>query len=84
MLLIEIVFELDMSGVEDVVVFVCKLYFIVILLGICDGDMFQGNMCFDVNIFVCCFGELFGMCIEIKNLNFFCFMEKVIVLEVVW
>lgn len=39
-LLIEVVIELDMNSVEEVVVFVKKLYSLVILFGICDGDMF--------------------------------------------
>ncbi|HBU66182.1 MAG TPA: Asp-tRNA(Asn)/Glu-tRNA(Gln) amidotransferase GatCAB subunit B, partial [Alcanivorax sp.] len=58
--LIEIVSEPDMSGAEDAVAFARKLHSIVTSLGICDGDMSQGNMRFDVNISVRRPGEPLG------------------------
>ena len=80
--LIEIVSEPDMSGAEDAVAFARKLHSIVTSLGICDGDMSQGNMRFDVNISVRRPGEPLGTRTETKNLNSFRFMEKAIALEV--
>ena len=80
--LIEIVSEPDMSSAEEAVAFARKLHSIVTSLGICDGDMSQGNMRFDVNISVRRPGEPLGTRTETKNLNSFRFMEKAIALEV--
>ncbi len=80
--LIEIVSEPDMSNSEEAVAFARKLHSIVTSLGICDGDMSQGNMRFDVNISVRRPGQPLGTRTETKNLNSFRFMEKAIALEV--
>jgi len=81
--LIEIVSEPDMRSSEEAVAFAKKLHSIVTSLGICDGDMSQGSMRFDVNISVRPKGqEEFGTRTETKNLNSFRFMEKAIALEV--
>jgi aspartyl-tRNA(Asn)/glutamyl-tRNA(Gln) amidotransferase subunit B len=50
--LIEIVSEPDMSNAQEAVAFAKKLHSIVTSLGICDGEMSQGSMRFDVNISV--------------------------------
>jgi len=80
--LIEIVSEPDMSNAEEAVAFARKLHAIVTSIGVCDGDMSQGNMRFDVNISVRRPGEPLGTRTETKNLNSFRFMEKAIKLEV--
>ncbi len=80
--LIEIVSEPDMGNAEEAVAFARKLHAIVTSLGVCDGDMSQGNMRFDVNISVRRPGEPLGTRTETKNLNSFRFMEKAIKLEV--
>lgn len=81
--LIEIVSEPDMRSAEEAVTFARKLHSIVTSLGICDGDMSQGSMRFDVNISVRPKGEeKFGTRTETKNLNSFKFMEDCIALEV--
>ena len=80
--LIEIVSEPDMSNAEEAVAFARKLHAIVTSIGVCDGDMSQGNMRFDVNISVRRPGEALGTRTETKNLNSFRFMEKAIKLEV--
>ncbi|MYM64933.1 Asp-tRNA(Asn)/Glu-tRNA(Gln) amidotransferase subunit GatB [Pseudomaricurvus sp. HS19] len=81
--LIEIVSEPDMRNAEEAVAFARKLHSIVTSLGICDGDMSQGSMRFDVNISVRPKGqEEFGTRTETKNLNSFKFMEDAIKLEV--
>lgn len=81
--LIEIVSEPDMSTSEEAVAFARKLHSIVTSIGICDGDMSQGSMRFDVNVSVRLKGEeKLGTRTETKNLNSFRFMEKAIALEV--
>ena len=80
--LIEIVSEPDMSNAEEAVAFARKLHAIVTSIGICSGDMSQGNMRFDVNISIRKPGEELGTRTETKNLNSFRFMEKAIALEV--
>ena len=81
--LIEIVSEPDMRNAEEAVAFAKKLHSIVTSLGICDGNMSQGSMRFDVNISVRPEGqEEFGTRTETKNLNSFKFMEDAIALEV--
>ncbi len=80
--LIEIVSEPDMANAEEAVAFARKLHAIVTSIGICDGDMSQGNMRFDVNISARKPGEPLGTRTETKNLNSFRFMEKAIALEV--
>ncbi|WP_299978987.1 Asp-tRNA(Asn)/Glu-tRNA(Gln) amidotransferase subunit GatB [uncultured Pseudoteredinibacter sp.] len=81
--LIEIVSEPDMSNAEEAVAFAKKLHSIVTSLGICDGEMSQGSMRFDVNVSVRPKGqEELGTRTETKNLNSFKFMEEAILLEV--
>jgi aspartyl-tRNA(Asn)/glutamyl-tRNA(Gln) amidotransferase subunit B len=81
--LIEIVSEPDMRSAAEAVAFARKLHSIVTSLGICDGDMSQGSMRFDVNISVRKKGEeKFGTRTETKNLNSFRFIEEAILLEV--
>ncbi|MDN3638903.1 Asp-tRNA(Asn)/Glu-tRNA(Gln) amidotransferase subunit GatB [Simiduia curdlanivorans] len=81
--LIEIVSEPDMRNAEEAVAFAKKLHSIVTSLGICDGEMSQGSMRFDVNISVRPMGEeKLGTRTETKNLNSFRFMEEAIKLEV--
>jgi len=81
--LIEIVSEPDMRSAEEAVEFAKTLHSIVTSLGICDGEMSQGSMRFDVNISIRPQGqEEFGTRTETKNLNSFRFMERAIALEV--
>ena len=86
--LIEIVSEPDMRSAEEAVACAKKLHSIVTSLGICDGEMSQGSMRFDVNISVRPFPknnggeEKLGTRTETKNLNSFNFMEKAIAKEV--
>lgn len=80
--LIEIVSEPDMNSAEEAVAFAKKLHSIVTSIGICDGEMSQGSMRFDVNISVNRPGEGLGTRTETKNLNSFKFMEEAIAKEV--
>ena len=80
--LIEVVTEPDMSNAEEAVAFARNLHAIVTSIGICDGDMSQGNMRFDVNVSIRKPGGPLGTRTETKNLNSFRFMERAIKLEV--
>jgi len=81
--LIEIVSEPDMRNAEEAVAYARKLHSIVTSIGICDGDMSQGSMRFDVNVSIRPKGEdKLGTRTETKNLNSFKFMEKAIALEI--
>ena len=81
--LIEIVSEPDMRSAAEAVAFAKKLHSIVTAIGICDGDMSQGSMRFDVNISIRPAGSSeFGTRTETKNLNSFKFMEDAINAEV--
>ena len=81
--LIEVVTEPDMGSAEEAVAFAKKLHGIVTALGICDGDMSQGSMRFDVNISVRPQGQAkLGTRTETKNLNSFKFIEEAIELEI--
>mgnify|MGYP001496811991 FL=1 len=77
--LIEIVSDPDMRNPQEAVAFAKKLYSIVTAIGICDGEMSQGSMRFDVNVSIRPVGsnEL-GTRTETKNLNSFKFMEDAI------
>jgi len=80
--LIEIVSEPDLSSAEEATLFAKKLYGIVTSLGICDGEMAQGSMRFDVNVSIRKPGGTLGTRTETKNLNSFRFMEDAIDIEV--
>ncbi|MGO1750028.1 MAG: Asp-tRNA(Asn)/Glu-tRNA(Gln) amidotransferase subunit GatB [Marinobacter sp.] len=81
--LIEIVTEPDMNTAEEAVAFAKKLHNLVASLGICDGDMSQGSLRFDVNISLKPKGsDTLGTRTETKNLNSFRFMEQAIAHEV--
>ena len=81
--LIEIVTEPDMYSAEEAIAFAKKIHSIVTSIGICDGEMSQGSMRFDVNISVKPGGsETLGTRTETKNLNSFKFMEEAIKREV--
>ncbi|WP_188149966.1 Asp-tRNA(Asn)/Glu-tRNA(Gln) amidotransferase subunit GatB [Teredinibacter waterburyi] len=81
--LIEVVTDPDMRTSEEAVAFARKLHSLVTSLGICDGEMSQGSMRFDVNISVRPKGqEELGTRTETKNLNSFRFMERCIHQEV--
>lgn len=81
--LIEIVSEPDMRSAGEAVAFSKRIHNLVTSLGICDGQMAQGSMRFDVNISIRPKGQQeLGTRTETKNLNSFKFMEDAIELEV--
>ncbi|WP_166264297.1 Asp-tRNA(Asn)/Glu-tRNA(Gln) amidotransferase subunit GatB [Marinobacter caseinilyticus] len=81
--LIEVVTEPDMRSAEEAVAFARKLHGLVTSLGICDGNMSEGSLRFDVNVSLKPAGdETLGTRTETKNLNSFRFMEQAIHHEV--
>ena len=80
--LVEIVSEPDIRTAEEAGAYVRQLRQIVRYLGICDGDMENGNLRCDVNISLRPIGEKkLGTKVEVKNVNSFRFVERAIEYE---
>ena len=83
--LLEIVTEPDMSSAEEAVSYAKKLHELVQWIGICDGNMQEGNFRCDVNVSVKKKGaKELGTRREIKNLNSFKFIKQAVDYEVNW
>ena len=83
--LLEIVTEPDMSSSEEAVAYAKKLHELVQWIGICDGNMQEGNFRCDVNVSVKKKGDKeLGTRREIKNLNSFKFIKQAVDYEVNW
>ena len=83
--LLEIVTEPDMSSAEEAVAYAKKLHDLVQWIGICDGNMQEGNFRCDVNVSVRKKGsDVLGTRREIKNLNSFKYIKQAIDYEVNW
>ena len=83
--LLEIVTEPDMSSAEEAVTYAKKLHELVQWIGICDGNMQEGNFRCDVNVSVKKKGDKeLGTRREIKNLNSFKFIKQAVDYEVNW
>ena len=81
--LIEIVSEPDLRSAEEVLAFLTNLKAIIEYTGVSDARMEQGSLRCDVNISLRPFGqEEFGTRAEIKNLNSFRAVERVINYEI--
>lgn len=81
--LIEIVSEPDMRSAEDVLAFLTNLKAIIEYTGVSDARMEQGSLRCDVNLSLCPAGQKeFGTRAEIKNLNSFRAVERVIKYEI--
>ena len=76
--LLEIVSEPDMRSAEEAVAYAKALHSLVTWIGICDGDMQEGNFRCDANVSVRRAGEPLGTRCEIKNLNSFRFLAQAI------
>lgn len=74
--LIEIVSEADMHSPTAAKAFATELYMLMIYADVTDGDLYHGNMRFDVNVSVAKKGEPWGTRTETKNLNSFRSVEK--------
>ncbi len=82
--LLEIVTEPDMRSSDEAVAYAKELHKIVTWIGICDGNMQEGNFRCDANVSVRKPGAPLGTRREIKNLNSFKFMQQAIDYEVRW
>ena len=81
--LIEIVSAPDMRTAEEAGAYLRALHGVVTYLGICDGNMQEGNFRCDANVSVMPRGSKeFGTRAEIKNVNSFRFIEKAIDFEI--
>src|SRR5689334_14211088 len=80
--LLEIVSEPDMRSAAEAVAYAKALHTLVRWIGICDGDMQEGNFRCDANVSVRRPGAPLGTRCEVKNLNSFRFLEKAIEYEV--
>jgi aspartyl-tRNA(Asn)/glutamyl-tRNA(Gln) amidotransferase subunit B len=80
--LVEVVSEPDLRSPEEAGAYLRKLYAIVTALGICDGNLQEGNFRCDANVSIRPKGaNRFGTRTEIKNVNSFRFVEKAIEYE---
>ena len=81
--LIEIVTHPDMRNPEEAGAYLRALHGIVTTIGVCDGNMQEGNFRCDANVSVMPKGSTtFGTRAEIKNVNSFRFVEKAIEVEI--
>lgn len=75
--LIEIVSEPDMHSPAEAKAYATELYHLMTYAGVTHGDLYHGNMRFDVNISVAPQGSRqLGKRAEVKNLNSFRSVEK--------
>jgi aspartyl-tRNA(Asn)/glutamyl-tRNA(Gln) amidotransferase subunit B len=80
--LLEIVSEPDLRGAQEAVAYARALHRLVTWIGICDGNMQEGSFRCDANVSVRKIGSsALGTRCEIKNLNYFRFMEQAIEFE---
>lgn len=75
--LIEIVSEPDIHSAEQARAYAAELHRLMVYSGVTQGDLYHGNMRFDVNISVAKKGaDQLGTRAEVKNLNSFRSVEK--------
>ena len=83
--LLEIVTEPDMASSLEAVEYARTLHTLVRWIGICDGNMQEGNFRCDANVSVRRKGDsTLGTRREIKNLNSFRFLQQAIDYEIQW
>ncbi len=80
--LIEIVSEPDMHSAEEAKAFAQELYLLMTYADVTYGDLYHGNMRFDVNVSVAKESEPLGTRSETKNLNSFKAVERAVEYEV--
>ena len=75
--LIEIVSEPDIHSAAEAKAYASELHRLMVYAGVTRGDLYHGNMRFDVNLSVAVKGsETLGTRAEVKNLNSFRSVEK--------
>ena len=80
--LLEIVSEADMHSPQEAKRYAKELYLRMIHAGVCAGDLFAGNLRFDVNVSISDEPGKLGIRTETKNLNSFRFVEQAVEHEV--
>jgi aspartyl-tRNA(Asn)/glutamyl-tRNA(Gln) amidotransferase subunit B len=81
--LLEIVSEPDMRSADEAIAYLRKLHQIVVYLGVCNGNLEEGNFRCDANVSVRPLGQTeFGTRAELKNINSFRFIKQAIEYEV--
>jgi aspartyl-tRNA(Asn)/glutamyl-tRNA(Gln) amidotransferase subunit B len=81
--LVEIVSRPELRSAQEAGAYLRALHSVVTYLGICDGNMQEGNFRCDANVSVMPKGsKVFGTRAEIKNVNSFRFVEKAIEYEI--
>ena len=80
--LIEIVSQPDMHSSEEAKLFAQELYLLMTYADVTYGDLYHGNMRFDVNVSVAEDGQPLGTRTETKNLNSFKAVERAVEFEV--
>lgn len=80
--LLEIVTEPDLRSAAEAVAYARALHSLVVWLGVCDGNLQEGNFRCDANVSVRPMGQKeLGTRTEIKNVNSFRFLERAIAYE---
>lgn len=79
--LLEIVSEPEMHSAQEAKAYAKELYLLMRYAGVTEGDLYHGNMRFDVNVSVSKSREL-GTRSETKNLNSFRSVEKAVEYEI--
>lgn len=81
--LLEIVSEPDMHSPEEAKAYAQELYLLMKFANVTEGNLYYGNMRFDVNISIAPVdSDELGTRAEIKNLNSFRSIEKAVVYEI--
>lgn len=80
--LIEIVGEPDIHSAKEAREYAEELHNLMVYSGVTNGDLYYGNMRFDVNISVSKPGEKWGLRTEIKNMNSFRAVERAVNYEI--
>lgn len=80
--LLEIVSQPQIHSPADAKDYARELYRLMVYSGVCRGDLFLGQVRFDVNISLAKPDETLGVRAEIKNLNSFRFVEQAVKFEI--
>ncbi len=80
--LLEIVSAPDMHSPEEAKAYAYELYLTMVMAGVTDGDLYHGNMRFDVNVSLSDDPGRLGVRTEVKNLNSFRSIERAVEYEI--
>ena len=81
--LLEVVTEPELHSAAEAVAYARALHSLVVWLGVCDGNLQEGNFRCDANVSIRPAGQKeLGTRTEIKNVNSFRFLERAILYEV--